>query len=836
VTTQAEFMDQPIFSFGGDAEPLLIGLAEGTNLYAIDPDTGEATLLSSLTDGDNASLTGISYLAGDLYGTDIFEGPLLFGTIDPDTGVYTGISDQEDSWNWQGLATDEEAGLFYTIDGDDNNILKSITADGTVTSIGTGTGITGEGMAYDDGNDILYATNGDGGLYTVDVTTGVATLVGLMGIVGGFIGLAYDEVNDVLYANDANSDSLYALDVNTGQATLIGENFAANINGLAWVGPTDTVPDPGFVKVIEIGFDSQRSVNLDTDNDGDPNDDEDNILGTDPFGGLAECIFIDSLPEIGQLLVDFGSDGVVDVVLTQSDIEGGGFMVTPDDVIYFYLPESESDQIAGPVNFDYHAGDCAGWLGDGAVYSIALPAPAVQFDIMVMSGVAGNDASGQQATISEEDAADNFATVRITLSGDALQPGDTASVTLTVDGAGAPDDATEDSDFTQAVIAAIAAAASDADIGISGQTATSLTLTWESGDLLWFDTLLTATNDTENEELENLILTLSGETADTGSVSLTEGKESAQIDIVDDDASAFVPDLTINARPAGPGAQMLLMTFSDDDGLLSWRGNGEPAAMALDLSSGGRGGPTPLVSGSEDGMPSVAYSPGEAFAVALKFVQGSGMTQLTGLTLYDEIEDAVLDLQTDGALNLSDGQGSGAQAVIWILAPDANGGGAEAYDVSEPIQVFISDESGVDGLNEVVFDSHGPNNSFALNLGLLSLSNEPSNDVGPPNPFEEDLFGETESIDITGSHKAEANLLSLSPQDVMDLQEADPTPELFITGGKNDSVELIDPDGVGTGTDWETGTSNGGFTDFTFGSVTVQIDDTIVNAGNVTTA
>ena len=247
---------------------------------------------------------------GDLYGTDIFEGPLLFGTIDPDTGVYTGIGDQQDSWNWQGLAADEDAGLLYTIDGDDNDILKSIAADGTVTSIGTGTGISGAGMAYDDGNDILYATSNDGGLYTVDVTTGVATLIGPMGIGGGFMGLAYDEANDVLYANDANTDSLYVVDVNTGQSTLIGANFANQINGLAWIGPTDTVPDPGFVKVIEIGFDSQRSVNLDSDSDGDPNDDEDNLVGTDPLGGLAECIFIDSLPEIGQLLVDFGSDGV----------------------------------------------------------------------------------------------------------------------------------------------------------------------------------------------------------------------------------------------------------------------------------------------------------------------------------------------------------------------------------------------------------------------------------------------------------------------------------------------------------------------------------------------
>ena len=71
-------------------------------------------------------------------------------------------------------------------------------------------------------------------------------------------------------------------------------------------------------------------------------------------------------------------------------------------------------------------------------------------------------------------------------------------------------------------------------------------------------------------------------------------------------------------------------------------------------------------------------------------------------------------------MNLSDGQGSGAQAAIWILTPDGDGGGTPAYDISEPIQVFIGDDNGTAGLNEVVLNSHRPNTSFDLDLGLLS--------------------------------------------------------------------------------------------------------------------
>jgi hypothetical protein len=77
-------------------------------------------------------------------------------------------------------------------------------------------------MAYDDTNGILYASFGGGGnpfrpdgLYTVDVVTGLATLVGPIdptGAVGMSMGLAYDEINETLYANTDNF-KLFTLNV-----------------------------------------------------------------------------------------------------------------------------------------------------------------------------------------------------------------------------------------------------------------------------------------------------------------------------------------------------------------------------------------------------------------------------------------------------------------------------------------------------------------------------------------------------------------------------------------------------------------------------------------------
>ncbi|MCH7519899.1 MAG: IPTL-CTERM sorting domain-containing protein [Candidatus Dadabacteria bacterium] len=137
-------------------------------------------------------------------------------------------------------------GVLYTLDRDNNDILTAQFPDGSVATIGSGAGIAGTGMAYDDANDILYAMNSNG-LYTVSTVTGNSNFIGPTGIsnVGINIGLAYDEINRILYANTGNSGELYTLDVTTGSATLVGSNGVSGIDGLAWLddcGVVATIP------------------------------------------------------------------------------------------------------------------------------------------------------------------------------------------------------------------------------------------------------------------------------------------------------------------------------------------------------------------------------------------------------------------------------------------------------------------------------------------------------------------------------------------------------------------------------------------------------------------
>src|SRR5262245_3989710 len=186
------------------ADSLLYGLSSSTpgQLFKINANTGAATFVANISGASGTSLVGLEYYGGFLYATDVRQNSFTFGTIDPVTGVYTAINNQSGSSNWHGLAMDHTAGLFYTIDINDNNKLKSISLSGTVTTIGSGAGIEGRGMAFDDVNKVLYAT-GINGLYTVNTTTGLSTFVGAMGISTGLIGLAYDDIAGILYANQS---------------------------------------------------------------------------------------------------------------------------------------------------------------------------------------------------------------------------------------------------------------------------------------------------------------------------------------------------------------------------------------------------------------------------------------------------------------------------------------------------------------------------------------------------------------------------------------------------------------------------------------------------------
>src|SRR6185436_11116968 len=144
----------------------------------------------------------------------------------------------------------------------------------------------------------------------------------------------------------------------------------------------------------------------------------------------------------------------------------------------------------------------------------------------------------QAVSISEQVASDDTGTFTITRGGDALTGGNTASVTVTVSGTAT------DGDFSgmsgvdlNEVVAAINAAATAANLTVSGVTATSLTITWDGTDGAAFNVNLQAFNDALKDSGETLTLTLSAPTVTEGDASLVGGQSAATLTILDNDAS-----------------------------------------------------------------------------------------------------------------------------------------------------------------------------------------------------------------------------------------------------------------------------------------------------------
>ncbi len=122
---------------------------------------------------------------------------------------------------------------------------------------------------------------------------------------------------------------------------------------------------------------------------GEENDISDNIRGTDAEDGVTTAFTITSLPDIGVLVIDRGSDGILDEVYGVSDafipaaqaLPPGGLDISSDDTVFSFLPIEEV--IAEPLNgsvpdssgFTYFTTDSDGLNSDQATIEIRLAAP-----------------------------------------------------------------------------------------------------------------------------------------------------------------------------------------------------------------------------------------------------------------------------------------------------------------------------------------------------------------------------------------------------------------------------------------------------------------------------
>lgn len=192
----------------------------------------ESGILSTVGDINFGDVRGLAYDATTdiLYGVSrTYYNRLI--TIDPITGAGTAVSNNnylppgsntiEISLNSSG----EMFGTGHLNDQSASDTLLSVDkSDGIASTIGN-YGVNLSGLAFDHSSDTLYGTTYGGELYTINQSTGNATLLGqIAGTNGGTFRIAFDQADTMLYGITSN-EQLVSIDLDTLEATEI-EQFS----------------------------------------------------------------------------------------------------------------------------------------------------------------------------------------------------------------------------------------------------------------------------------------------------------------------------------------------------------------------------------------------------------------------------------------------------------------------------------------------------------------------------------------------------------------------------------------------------------------------------------
>lgn len=248
-------------AFGGRWELVTSSVGGGaSDLYVLSTDTAAATLLAPID--ATGIVGGLAYSSsGELFGTTTDTDQLY--KIRPVTGQARLVGAVGTIDLAHGLAFDDRSGSLYATFGEDgqNNLFRVDPATADATLVGGIVPDFGRGLSSVSALDFhptigeLYGGFGGpgsfGALITIDTQTAMGTLVGLS---HRLTGIAFHPESGVLYGVDNGSlstvnSSLYTIDLNTGAASLIGEIPLSNTLGLEFV---QVVPEPATLQAVCI--------------------------------------------------------------------------------------------------------------------------------------------------------------------------------------------------------------------------------------------------------------------------------------------------------------------------------------------------------------------------------------------------------------------------------------------------------------------------------------------------------------------------------------------------------------------------------------------------------
>ena len=235
------------FAFASSAGAAPIGFSVDDNddqLYQIDLATGVATAIGPIGFDD---VEGLSFQPGTglLFGYDDNNDELI--TIDPTTGIGTLVGASGLTTLDLGMTFDS-MGQLWLASEDEQNFWSLDPATGAATLIGsTGREIT----ALTELGGLIYGLDDDNNaLVTIDRLTGASTLVGLLGVDIQDSGLA--AAGGILWAL-IDDGSIYTIDATTGIASLVATT-PGEFESLAIPAAATAVPEPATLVLLGSGL------------------------------------------------------------------------------------------------------------------------------------------------------------------------------------------------------------------------------------------------------------------------------------------------------------------------------------------------------------------------------------------------------------------------------------------------------------------------------------------------------------------------------------------------------------------------------------------------------
>lgn len=252
-------------------------------------------------------------------------------------------------------------GVLFVLDAELDQLYAINLSTGTAQAVGSGTGVlpTGQtwfGMAYDATTGTMYAVSGttpgsggqiDAALFTINLSTGVGTLVGPLSGTDAWLGFLACDNNGQLYGGDLLNDNLVMVDKVTANVTTIGF----------------------------LGINMALYLDLDVDADFDPVTNQLYMINT-PSGTFNTNLRVVDLTTGRSVPVASYPGGTFSAVLAIQDLPGNDYSYTWFPTNFMNNPTGANPNVKPPNGFPPYIVTVRDQCGNIAQDTIKVLAPA----------------------------------------------------------------------------------------------------------------------------------------------------------------------------------------------------------------------------------------------------------------------------------------------------------------------------------------------------------------------------------------------------------------------------------------------------------------------------